>query len=77
MAQIAQRKFPWAKVVCGDVEAAAFDRPFDLVMVYNAFPHFPDPAHLIQVLSGLVLPGGRLSVAHSMSRAGPALCPSI
>ncbi len=72
MAQIAQDKFPWAKVVCGDVETAAFDRPFDLVMVYNAFPHFPDPARLIQVLSGFVRTGGRLSVAHSMSRAALA-----
>jgi hypothetical protein len=38
-------------------------------MVYNAFPHFPDPKHLIDVLAKLVKPGGRLSVAHGMSRA--------
>ena len=38
-------------------------------MVYNAFPHFPDPARLIARLAGLVKPGGRLSVAHGMSRA--------
>jgi hypothetical protein len=38
-------------------------------MVYNAFPHFPDPAELIQTLAGLIKPGGRLSVAHGMSRA--------
>ena len=69
MAKIAQSKFPAVKVICGDVETAAFDRKFDAVMVYNAFPHFPDPAHLIEVLAGLVKPGGRLSVAHGMSRA--------
>ena len=41
-------------VVCGDVDA---------------FPHFPDPARLIRTLAELVRPGGRLSIAHGMSRA--------
>ena len=69
MAKIAQRKFPEVNVICGDVETAEFDKQFDAIMVYNAFPHFPDPARLIEVLAGLVKPGGRLSVAHGMSRA--------
>lgn len=69
MAKIAQSKFPEVSVICGDVESVEFGKKFDAVMVYNAFPHFPDPAHLIEVLSGLVKPGGRLSVAHGMSRA--------
>ena len=59
-------------VVCGDVEDSAAVRdsgPYDVVMVYNAFPHFPDPAGLIRTLAGLVRPGGRLSIAHGMSRA--------
>ena len=37
-------------------------------MVYNAFPHFPDPKHLIAVLASHLTPGGILSVAHGMSR---------
>ena len=69
MAKIAQSKFPEVSVICGDVESVEFGKKFDAVMVYNAFPHFPDPAHLIEVLSGLGKPGGRLSVAHGMSRA--------
>ena len=69
MAKLAAAKFPDATVICRDVETAAFDRQFDAIMVYNAFPHFPDPAGLIRVLAGLVKPGGRLSVAHGMSRA--------
>ncbi len=69
MAKIAAAKFPEVKVVCGDVEETEFDRQFDAIMVYNAFPHFPDPAALIKALAKLVKPGGRLSVAHSMSRA--------
>ena len=72
MVKIAASKFPQVKVICGDVENTAFDRQFDCIMVYNAFPHFPDPEHLIEVLAGLLKPGGRLSVAHGMSRA--ALC---
>lgn len=68
MARIAAEKFPEVTVICGDVEETVFDRQFDAVMVYNAFPHFPDPKHLITVLAGLVKPGGRLSVAHGMSR---------
>lgn len=68
MAKLAAAKFPEITVLCGDVEETAFDRQFDCVMVYNAFPHFPEPARLIEKLSGLVKQGGRLSVAHGMSR---------
>ncbi len=69
MAKIAASKFPEVNVICGDVETTEFDRQFDAIMVYNAFPHFPDPARLISVLAKLLKPGGRLSVAHGMSRA--------
>lgn len=68
MAKIAAAKFPEVTVICGDVEETKFDRSFDAIMIYNAFPHFPDPEKLIQILAGLVKPGGRLSVAHGMSR---------
>ena len=69
MAKLAATKFPQTEVICGDVEEYPIGRQFDVVMVYNAFPHFPDPAKLIKTLAGLVKPGGRLSVAHGMSRA--------
>ena len=69
MARIARGKFPQVNVLCGDVETAAFDRTFDAIVVYNAFPHFPDPEKLISVLSRLLAPGGTLTVAHGMSRA--------
>ena len=68
MAKLAQEKFPQVKVICGDVEETEFEQQFDAVMVYNAFPHFPEPQRLIRVLAGLTKIGGRLSVAHSMSR---------
>ena len=69
MAKLAASKHPEVNVICGDVETTSFDKQFDAVMVYNAFPHFPDPAKLIKTLAKLVKPGGRLSVAHGMSRA--------
>lgn len=72
MVKLAQSKFPEVRVICGDVENEDFGTQFDAVVVYNAFPHFPDPAHLIEVLAGLVRKGGRLSIAHGMSRAALA-----
>ena len=70
MAEIARAKFLQERVtiLCGDVETTAFDRLFDCIVVYNAFPHFPDPERLIRILSGLLRPGGTLTVAHGMSR---------
>ena len=69
MVKITREKFPQVEVLCADVEVAQFCKKFDCIMVYNAFPHFPDPEHLIQVLSDLLKPGGTLTVAHGMSRA--------
>lgn len=72
MAKIAGEKFAGDKrveVLCGDVEETAFDRPFDTIVIYNAFPHFPEPEKLIAYLSTLLGPGGTLTVAHGMSRA--------
>jgi len=69
MVKIAAEKFPEVQVICGDVEQYPFERQFDYVMVYNAFPHFPNPGALIAALAKLVRPGGRLTVAHGMSRA--------
>ena len=69
MAKIARGKFPQVQVLCADVETANFDKKFDCIVVYNAFPHFSDPEKLVSVLSGLLKSGGTLTVAHGMSRA--------
>ncbi len=70
MAEIAARKFQQqnVKIICGDVEKTGFGRSFDCAVVYNAFPHFPDPERLIAHLSSLLKAGGTLTVAHGMSR---------
>lgn len=71
MVKIASSKFPQEniKVICADVEKIEFFEPFDVVMVYNAFPHFPEPEKLIKSLADKLKDGGRLSIAHGMSRA--------
>ena len=71
MAKIAEEKYAGEEkiqVVCGDVEEYAFDRKFDRIVVYNAFPHFPYPKRLIKILAGLLKEDGRLTVAHGQSR---------
>ena len=67
MAAIAAEKFPEAHVLCGDAQTLDFGRKFDAIMVYNAFPHFPEPEKIIARLGSLLNRGGRLSVAHGMS----------
>ena len=71
MVKIAQEKFPDApiQVLCADVEALPMAQTFDCIVVYNAFPHFPQPESLIENLFHRLAPGGTLTVAHGMSRA--------
>ena len=71
MAKIAAEKYadqPKVRVICGDVEEYQFDRKFDRIVVYNAFPHFPYPKRLIKILAKLLKEDGRLTIAHGMSR---------
>jgi demethylmenaquinone methyltransferase/2-methoxy-6-polyprenyl-1,4-benzoquinol methylase len=70
MAQIAQGKFAgndWVTILCADAQEAAFGT-FDCILIYNAFPHFSMPEKLFGNLSRQLKPGGRLTVAHGMSR---------
>ena len=71
MVRIARSKYPEDKVAvcCGDVEELDFDKQFDCIVIYNAFPHFPAPGRVLERLSHLRNPGGTLTVAHGMSRA--------
>lgn len=66
----AQIKFPQdhVKFICGDAEEEDIGGNFDSIVVYNSFPHFPNPDKLIRRLSSLLKPNGILTVAHGMSR---------
>lgn len=70
MVKIAKGKFRQenVQIICGDVETEEFERKFDCIVVYNAFPHFPEPKNLIKVLASHLKEGGVLTVAHGMSR---------
>ena len=42
--------------------------PFHCALMYNAYPHFPDKAALLEKVASLLLPGGRFTVAHGAGR---------
>ena len=71
MIACAKAKFtcPRVTLLAADMEETSFPVPFDRCVVYNAFPHFPSPERLIRHLSRQLAPGGRLTIAHGMSRA--------
>lgn len=70
MIRIARSKFPQdhVRLICGDVETEDVGSEFDAIVIYNAFPHFPNPERLIAGLSQKLKTGGVLTVAHGMSR---------
>lgn len=70
MIKCAEKKFPQENIsfICGDVVTTEVGSGFDAIVVYNAFPHFPEPERLIARLAGLLAPGGILTVAHGASR---------
>ena len=71
MAAIADSKFkkdPRVRVICADATEQAFGRLFDVIIVYNAAPHFDDLKQLITALAVWLKPQGRLTIAHGMSR---------
>lgn len=70
MLEIAESKFqqPNVKFICQDAELYDFNQKVDAIVIYNAFPHFPNPEQLIAHLSSFVKEGGTLTVAHGMSR---------
>ncbi len=70
MIRLAREKFPQEKIrfICGDADTAEVGNGFDAIVIYNAFPHIPDPGRTIRHLGSLLKIGGILTVAHGMSR---------
>lgn len=71
MIRVAKSKFsdPRVTLLAADIESIGFSEPFHCCVVYNAFPHFPQPGRLIACLAKTLAIGGRLTIAHGMSRA--------
>lgn len=71
MIEIAQSKFsynPNIRFVCADASEFSFAESFDSAVIYNAFPHFANPEKLFENIAKHLKSGGRLTVAHGMSR---------
>ena len=71
MIEIVQSKFGGddrVSILCADAQARDFGRRFDCILIYNAFPPFSEPSKLLRNLSRQLKSGGRLTVAHGMSR---------
>lgn len=70
MIKVASKKFKLSNVtfVCGDVEQVQFDKKFDCIVMYNAFPHFFEPEKVIKILISYLKDDGILTIAHGMSR---------
>lgn len=56
-------------VLCADVHHIPFrSNVFDRVICFAAFPHFDDPAMAMSEMARVLAPGGRLIIAHLLSR---------
>lgn len=53
---------------CHDILDFTSNEPFDVVVIYNAYPHILDKEALVEATASLLVPGGRFLVAHGMSR---------
>jgi len=52
-----------------DIETLSLPLRFDRVMLYNALPHFPSMERIVETLCAFCKTGGRVTIAHGMSRA--------
>lgn len=76
MVKSAKVKHPEINVICGDAEEYRFNKEFDCIVIYNAFPHFINERKLFENLTRFLKKGGRLTVAHGMSREAILECHS-
>ena len=76
MLRVAKEKFPDIELICADAEEYVFEKKYDSVMIYNAFPHFPCPQKLIRNLAEALKAKGRLTVAHGLSEKELEKCHS-
>lgn len=72
----ASEKFPGVKIICDDAENYSFKERYDVIMIYNAFPHFGNPIGLFKNLASALKEKGRLTVAHGISEKELELCHS-
>lgn len=61
---------PRVRFICMDAETSGTLQAevYDVVMIYNAYPHFSDPDALFRSMCACLAVGGTITVAHGMSR---------
>jgi ubiquinone/menaquinone biosynthesis C-methylase UbiE len=64
-----RRGYPAVEYRVADFFSLESVAAFDLVMVYSAFPHFMDRGAFFKKAASVLVPGGRLAIAHIESRA--------
>ena len=67
MIKTAKEKYPQVRLILGDAENYEFKDKYDIVMIYNAFPHFFNADKLIENLAGTLKTSGRITIAHGLS----------
>lgn len=69
MIEKAREKYsnPSLHLVAGDLFAVE-ETGFDVITLYCAYPHFPDKDALFRKVCDMLVPGGRLMIAHSESK---------
>lgn len=71
MIEIAKQKYrgqSWANFEAVDLFEYSTNEPFDVIVIYNAFPHFLNPESLSKKASSLLRKGGKLAILHSLGR---------
>ena len=71
MISLAKKKYEgkeYAVFAVGDFLTNAFEKPFDVIVIYNAFPHFLDVDKFSSSLANNLKKGGRFAIVHSLSR---------
>lgn len=71
MISLAEKKYEgkeYAHFEVGDFLTQSFQKPFDVIVIYNAYPHFLNVEELSSSLAKNLKEGGRFAIVHSLSR---------
>jgi len=71
MIAVANKKYedkPWAHFKCADFCAMRGEKKYDVIVLYNAYPHFLKPEELKNAFSRCLKQGGLFAIVHSMGR---------
>ena len=71
MIKVAKEKLgsmPWVSFRVGDFLESDFHEEFDVIVLYNAYPHFLEPEKLAKRFYASLKKGGKFAIVHSLGR---------